>query len=260
MDASTPAPIAPPVSVRLTTLAPHPCPYLPDRQSTLRGFVTSRIDSNLYHAFMDAGFRRSGRLVYQPVCAGCRACVPLRVPVDRFRPSKSQRRCTRKNCDLTVTVGEPTATQEKFALYQRYMALWHGRGDGESDPADDWETFESFLYDSPVETVEFCYRDRAGRLLAVGICDVCAASVSSVYFYHEPAESRRGLGTFGALHEIETARTWGVPHYYLGYWVNGCDTMQYKASFQPCEVLHSDGQWRTLASDGTNGGSGILAF
>ena len=237
-----------PAGVPLRLLPEHECSYLPGRRAVSRGLFVREMPGDVYHRFMDAGFRRSGRLVYQPVCPGCRACVPLRVPVDAFRPSKSQRRCTRRNCDLTVTVAEPIATQEKFALYQRYMSQWHGRGDGQADAAEDWETFESFLYDSPVETVEFCYRDGAGRLLAVGICDVCAASLSSVYFYHEPAESRRGLGTFGALHEIETARRWAVPHYYLGYWVNGCGAMQYKAQFRPCEILHSDGQWRTLAA------------
>src|SRR4051794_15416388 len=84
--------LPPPASVRLTTLSPHPCPYLPDRQSTLRGFVTTGINPLLYHAFMDAGFRRSGTFFYQPVCQGCRECLPIRVPTATFAPSKSQRR------------------------------------------------------------------------------------------------------------------------------------------------------------------------
>jgi leucyl-tRNA---protein transferase len=194
----------------------------------------------VYHRFMDAGFRRSGKLVYQPVCRGCRACMSLRVPVGTFAPSKSQRRCWRKNQDLLVTSGQPEPTDEKYELYRRYASDWHGKPDGE----EDWETFESFLYDSPVETTEYCYRDAAGRLVAVGICDVCPQSLSSVYFYHEPDEHRRGLGTFGGLYEIESARTLGIPHYYLGYWVSGCGAMQYKANFRPCEVLHPDGVWR----------------
>ena len=76
------------------------------------------------------------------------------------------------------------------------------------------------------------------------ICDVCPESLSSVYFYFDPAEARRGLGTFGAVYEIEFARARGIGHYYLGYWVAGCQAMDYKANFRPCEILHPDGVWR----------------
>lgn len=209
-----------------------------------RAFMVGRMPGHVYHAFMDAGFRRSGKLVYQPICVGCRECVSLRVPVAQFEPSKSQRRCLRKNADLTVIAARPTATDEKFELYRRYCTSWHGKvGDGDSE---DRESFETFLYDSPVESIEYCYRDPAGRLLAIGICDVCEKSLSSVYFYFDPSESRRGLGTFGALYEIEQARILGIPYYYLGYWVQGCGAMQYKSNFRPSEVLHSDGVWRTI--------------
>jgi arginine-tRNA-protein transferase len=230
------------VAVRLTVLGDHNCSYLPGRTARSRAFVVGReMSPQVYHAFMDAGFRRSGRLIYQPVCAGCRACLPLRVPVATFAPSKSQRRCWRRNADLQVSIDEPRSTDEKFELFRRYQRLWHGKAD-----ADDRQSFEEFLYDSPVQTVELCYRGRGGRLLAVGICDLSPRSLSSVYFYHEPAESRRGLGTFGALHEIAQARAAGIPYYYLGYWIKGCASMEYKSSFGPCEVLEADGVWRNL--------------
>jgi arginine-tRNA-protein transferase len=227
------------VRVPLAVFPEHPCSYLPDRTARSRGFLVSRIAPEVYHRFMDAGFRRSGTLVYQPICRGCRACLQIRVLVGRFTPSKSQRRCLRRNQDLLITIAEPTATDEKYALYQRYQAQWHGKPEG-----DDRESFESFLYESPVETMEFSYRDRAGDLLAVGICDVSERSLSSVYFYHDPAHARRGLGHFGALYEIAWARTAVLPHYYLGHWVKNCAAMEYKSSYRPCEVLQPDGQWR----------------
>jgi arginine-tRNA-protein transferase len=165
--------------------------------------------------------------------------MQIRIPVARFAPRKSQRRCWRRNQDLVVTAAEPRATDEKFELYGRYLAQRH---DGLMP--DERASFEAFLYDSPVDTIEVCYRDTAERLLAVGICDVCAKSLSSVYLYFDPDESRRGLGTFAAMYEIELARQLGIPYYYMGYWIGGCRTMEYKASFRPCEVLHADGVWR----------------
>jgi len=195
----------------------------------------------LYRRFMDAGFRRSGRVVYQPICAGCRRCVPLRVPVATFAPDKSQRRAWRKNPDLTVEADVPVSTEEKHRLYEKYRRGWHGSTD-----EHDYDAFTTFLYDSPVDTVEFTYRDATGTLLGVGICDVCRESLSSVYFYFDPDAAPRSLGTFSALWEIDWARKLDIPHYYLGFWVAGCGAMEYKANFKPCEVLDTDGVWRPL--------------
>lgn len=236
--------LPPPVKVSLVTLGGHSCSYLPGRVSENRAAWAERLPAELYHRFMDAGFRRSGKLLYQPVCRGCRSCVSIRVPVATFRPSKSQRRCRRRNGDLVIGVAGAAATDEKYDLYRRYVVGRHGR----SPEEEDRESFERFLYDSPVDTLEFEYRDGDRRLLAVGLCDASTHSLSSVYFYFDPDESRRGLGTFGALCEIEAAARMGIPYYYLGYWVDCCAAMEYKADFRPAEVLDPDGVWRPMGA------------
>lgn len=234
--------IPPPLGIALASLPEHPCPYLPDRQAWDRAIWAGSAPGAVYERFMDAGFRRSGKLLYQPACRGCRACASIRVPVAAFRPDKSQRRCRRRNADLRVTHAEPSYSDEKFALYRKYIVGWHHRDDIESPAA-----FGSFLYDSPLDTtLEFEYRDPSGRLLAVGICDRCPSVLSSVYLYFDPAESRRGLGTFAALYELEFCAREGLAYYYLGYWVKGCAAMEYKSNFRPNEVLHPDGIWRVL--------------
>ena len=233
-----PPPLPPPIGVRLVTTGDHPCSYLPGRTARNRALLAGRLGGAVYHAFMDAGFRRSGRMLYQPTCPACRACVAIRVPVAAYVPSKSQRRCARRNDDLVITTGEARPTDEKYDLFRRYVLTRHG------DAMAERETFESFLYESPVDTIEFQSRDRAGNLLAVGICDVCPAALSTVYFYFDPAEARRGLGTFGAVREIAFAQEAGIPLYYLGFWVRGCGAMEYKQQFRPSEFLHPDGTWR----------------
>ena len=240
--------IPPPVELHLANLPDHACPYLPGRTASDRAVWAETIPAPVYEQFMDCGFRRSGKLLYQPACRGCRACLPLRIPVGEFKPDKSQRRCRRRNADLQVSANSLRCTDEKFQLYRRYLADWHGR----SDP-EDASAFEAFLYDSPLQTtLEFEYRDAAGRLLAVGICDVCPGCLSSVYFYFDPSESRRALGTFGVLEEIEFARRTGLAHYYLGYWVRGCAAMAYKGNFRPNEVLWPDGVWRPGAGSASD--------
>jgi arginine-tRNA-protein transferase len=236
-------PFPPPVAIPLTTLPSHACNYLPGRVATTRAFRIHRMPGALYERFMDAGFRRSGQVIYQPVCEHCSECVPIRVPVADFKPDKSQRRCARRNADLPVTVGVPELTDEKLDLYRRYMLDWH-------EPSDqqrvDRDSVESFLYQSPVDTLEFCYRSPDGKLLGVGLADISRRVLSSVYFYFDPAESARGLGTFSAIYELDWARRNGIEFYYLGFWIRDCGNMNYKSRFKPAQVLLSDGNWRNL--------------
>lgn len=224
----------------------RPCPYLPGRTTVNIAFLADALDPDLYHALMDRRFRRSGRLFYRPECPGCRECVPIRVPTASFEPTKSQRRSARRNPDLLVAAAPPRFTPEKQDLYVRYVRGQHGTD-------EDGDGLQDFLYDSPVDTLEFEYRTSDGRLVGVGICDVCGSSLSSVYFYFDPDEARRGLGTFSALFEIQWARERGIPYYYLGFYIRGCGRMNYKARFRPCELLDpATGRWRPYdpAADG----------
>lgn len=232
--------------MRLVTLSPTPCPYLPGRLSTSRAIVASSVDAEIYHRFMNASFRRSGLMLYQPVCSGCRECRQIRVPVDRFSPSKSQRRSFRRNADLQIEIAKPEPTREKLDIYQRYQLHWHAH-----ETPSTWNEFADFLYEYPSTSIEFTHRLN-GKVIAVGLCDVCSESLSSVYFYFDPEYAERSLGTYGAVAEVEWARAQGIPHYYLGYLVKGCAAMRYKASFRPYELLGTDGVWREQTPEATN--------
>ncbi len=220
----------------LTVLPEERCPYLPGRRARYRAFLTGRLSAAQYHRLMDRGFRRSGELFYQPVCVGCRECVPIRVPVAGFTPSKTQRRVWRENQDLVVAPRRPEDREELLGLFLKYQREWHQEERAE-------EGAEAYLFDSPVVTEVFTYR-LDGRIVAAGVCDVSRDSLSSVYFFFDPELKGRSLGTFGALWEMEYARRAGIPYYYLGYWVRGCGAMAYKARFRPYELLGADGIWR----------------
>ena len=58
----------------------HPCPYLPGRQAMEEVFLAFEFPPELYHDFMDCGFRRSGDLFHRPICENCRECRAIRVP------------------------------------------------------------------------------------------------------------------------------------------------------------------------------------
>ncbi len=221
---------------------PHPCAYLPGRLAVDEFGIAERLPPAIYERLMNRGFRRSGRLVYRPVCDGCRECVPLRVRAADFVPSRSQRRVLRRNCDVQVAVGRPEISDEKYRLFCDYVREQH---DGQM--AMERAAFSEFLYQSPTDTREMVLTID-DRPAGVGIVDVCPGCVSSVYFFFDPVHARRSLGVFSALKEIEMCRQLGIEYWYAGFFVRECDRMNYKASFRPYELLDRDGRWHREAA------------
>ncbi len=224
-------------SLGLEPSSPSPCPYLPGRDSRLVALRPERLSPGLYRLFLDLNFRRLGSVVYRPACEGCRECRQLRVNVARFRPSRAQRRCGKRNAEVVVELGRPEATAEKHEVYRRYLETRH---DGQMTGS--WEEFRDFLYDAPPFTREAVFRVGA-RLLGAGIYDVGPDSVSAVYFYFDPDLAGRSPGTLNVLWLVEECRRLGVPWLYLGYHVAGSPSMAYKSAFRPYETLGDDGQW-----------------
>jgi leucyl-tRNA---protein transferase len=215
------------------------CVYVPGRRWALR-MVPAPLDDQTYRDMLESLHRRSGWIVYKPVCRGCQECQPIRVPVDEFTPSKSQRRALRRNQDVVIEVGPPEPTPEKLDLHNRFVTARFERDDAGFSSLD---SYAEVFGGSPVTSLEMRFK-LGGRLVGVGILDALPDVLSSVYFFFDPDESKRSLGTFSALKEIEYAKTTGRSYLYLGYYIAGCKEMSYKARFRPCELLSPDGAWR----------------
>lgn len=230
-------------SVRLLATLPHPCGYLEDREATTV-FVDPQtpVDQHLYSRLSELGFRRSGNYLYRPQCTHCQACIPARVPVELFVPNRTQRRCWRRNRDLDVFHRYDIDTDEHYALYARYIEERHA--DGEMYPPSR-EQFRSFLNNAWGTTRYLEFRAR-GKLLATAVTDVLSGGVSAIYTFYDPDETKRGLGSYSILYQIEWARRLGLPSLYLGYWISECHKMAYKNQFQPLEILQGE-RW-TLKS------------
>ena len=107
-------------------------------------------------------------------------------------------------------------------------------------PFDQEERLKWLEVPFPIE--EWCYYI-GDRLLGVGYVDRLPEGLSAIYFFYDPQESHRSLGTFNVLSILREARTSGVPYVYLGYYVEGCRSLEYKARFRPNEILDTDGTW-----------------
>jgi leucyl-tRNA---protein transferase len=189
------------------------------------------------------GWRRFGFSMFRPTCPRCQACQSLRVLVDRFRPNRSQRRACARNADLRIEVGEPSVSAEKVELYDRFHAFQVDKKDWpEHAPKEESSYVESFV-DNPFPTQEWCYY-RDDQLIGVGYVDRLPEAMSAIYFFYEPSERKRSLGTFNVVAVIQEAARRGIPHLYLGYYVEGCRSLEYKANFVPNQVVNQEGDWR----------------
>lgn len=219
----------------------HPCGYLDD-QLARTVFLDPQVtpQQSLYSAFAAQGFRRSGSFLYRPQCERCQACVPVRVAVAEFHPDRGQRRVWRKNQDLVIRVIPTEADPEHFELYQRYLMQRHpGGGMDEHTPAD----YHAFLTSrwSNTRSVEFRLN---GSLIGAAVMDELDDALSAVYTFYDPRLSRRSLGTFAILWQIEAARRHGLRWLYLGYWIAASRKMAYKNRFRPFERFGPDGWQR----------------
>ncbi len=223
-----------------------PCPYLPGRiERQLYAELGGPAPREIFRRLSLAGFRRSHHIVYRPACPGCKGCVPVRVDARHFEWTQSWKRILRRNADLTAEDTGLDITDEQYRLFRRYVRSRHGEGDMS---VMDRRDYSSMVLSSPIDTGLVEFRDGAGELVAACLTDRLPDGLSAVYSFFDPAQNRRSLGSFMVLWLIEEALRQGLPHVYLGFWVEDSQKMAYKARFRPLQAFGPEG-WTVLAED-----------
>jgi len=233
-----------PISFMVTTEVP--CPYLPDRME--RKIITELAGgqaTELFELLSRAGFRRSHSIAYRPACAGCQACVPVRIDIAHFKPSRSLRKVLARNTDLTAEIRPAHPTQEQYQLFSRYLDMRHNDGEMVGMGPQD---YASMIADSPIDTRMIEFRDSQRNLIAACLTDWSSDGISAVYSFFAADRVRDSLGSFVVLRLIDLARQAGLPYLYLGYWVKGSQKMDYKRRFQPLQRYGPDG-WQALVDE-----------
>lgn len=230
--------------LRFFLTVPHPCSYLTGREATTLFLDPQEILApEVYDALTLLGFRRSGSNLYRPHCEACNACVSVRIPVESFTPSRTQRKLINRNSDLTLRLMPAEFNEQHYALYSRYIRARHADGDMYPPSRDQYRMFLT----QPHPFAKFLEFRLGDHLMAVAATDLLGHGLSAIYTFFDPDPifERRSLGCFAILSQIELARKRCLPHLYLGYWIRDCQKMRYKQDYQPLEYLNG-GRWQRL--------------
>jgi leucyl-tRNA---protein transferase len=232
---------APLQKIQFYVTAPYSCGYLEGKLAqSLIAAPHHLIDAGAYNGLIQLGFRRSGKFAYRPHCESCSACLPVRVLVDEFSPSRSQRRARQQHANLSAAIVPLAFSEEHFALYQAYQIARH---EGQQEP-DSVEQYRNFLVQSNVDSMLVEFRLN-GELMMVSLVDIVHDGISAVYTFYNTTDRHCSYGTYNILWLIDWAGQLGLKHLYLGYWIEQSRKMAYKQNFLPQEAL-IDGEWLRL--------------
>lgn len=215
---------------------PVECPYLPGQTFVQEYFFGDELNTDEMGFLLSHAWRRFGSFFFRPDCPGCKACQPLRIPVKNLRLTDSQKRVMKKNLETDIAVRPLEFREEHFEIYQNHSQVRFGK---EADPIDFQQTF--YTRSAPAFITEYRVK---GRMAAVGFCDRGSEGLSSVYFVFHEDFRHLSLGIYSILRECRLAEELGLDYYYLGYFVQGNDVMQYKGQFHPHQIRDwGSGQW-----------------
>jgi arginine-tRNA-protein transferase len=211
------------------------CSYLPEHNERLLVFAEQTANIETYESLIHAGFRRSGEQIYRPHCMNCQACQSIRLPVEQFRPSRSQKRLLNKNKDLRIELSQQNK-DNYYDIYEAYINIRHQ--DGSMYPATRPQ-YEGFLPSSWLDQyyMEFWLED---RLIGIAVTDALKLSLSALYTFFLPEFENRSIGTWAILQQIELTKELKKPYLYLGYQIDECRKMNYKSNFKPNERFIND--------------------
>lgn len=221
----------------------YPCGYLAGYNARSLAVIPAHlIDTRAYSELVRMGFRRSGYYTYRPHCDHCQACVPVRLRINDFKASRSQRRAWKLHQDLQASILPLTFSQEHYDLYATYQKSRHAGGGMDADSV---EQYRNFLMQSQVDSMLVEFREN-GQLRMVSVVDRLSDGLSAVYAFYDASVENASYGTYNVLWLAECCKSLGLPYLYLGYWIENSRKMAYKARFRPLEGLDGE-RWEELS-------------
>lgn len=229
----------------------YECAYLPNKQVRMNYKYVPNANKTFATAVIYRGWRRFGKYYFHPICNGCNECKSIRIDVDNYIYTKSQKKSIKRNKETQIIIQKPTLTKAHLDLYNKYHSYKHDKDDWKHRTISQREYHENFVDGAQDFGKEVLYI-QDDKLIGVDLIDVLDDGISSIYFYYDPDYSRLSLGTYSLLYQINLAKILDLKWIYIGYWVDGCKAFAYKPKFQPQELLdgfpdiHLEASWEQV--------------
>ncbi|MDG1445838.1 MAG: arginyltransferase [Methylophilaceae bacterium] len=236
---------------------PYTCGYLPRHLAqSLIASPHHLVDKTMYSELISQGFRRSGKFAYRPHCENCQQCVPIRIPVNQFNPTRSQKRALKQHSNLTTTILPLAFQQSHYDLYAAYQAQRHAPDDNQDQPSNndsEKNQYQQFLCQSNIDSIMVEFKDQHNQVKIVSVIDLLDEGTSAVYTFYDATQTKASYGTHAIMWLLEWTKNHNLPYVYLGYWIAKSQKMAYKSKFNPQEK-YQDGQWTVNQSTTNNEG------
>jgi len=212
------------------------CSYFDEKLSDIRYKYIYSCTIDKYQPMLERGWRRFGRMHFVPECRSCTKCVSMRIDVNNYKFSKSEKRVISKNQDTKLYIRPPSVTMEHLSLYDKYHKFMNDKKDWTYSAIDVDDYVRSYVESSENFAKEFLYM-RDDKLIGVALVDILPQAISAIYCYYDHDYSEFSIGKFSILAQIKIAKELNIPYIYLGYWIKDHFSMGYKEKYSPFEIL-----------------------
>lgn len=214
----------------------YDCAYLPNKLVRMKYKYTLKANKTFTSEVVKRGWRRFGYYFFHPICEGCNECKSVRIDVENYKITKSQKKSIKRNQDTKIVIQEPSVTQAHINLYNKYHQFKNDKSNWNSTGIGKREYVDNFVDGYHDFGREVLYFDK-NKLIGVDLIDIVDDGISSIYFFYDPDYPRLSLGVYSLIYQIKLANILGLKWIYLGYWVDGCKSFEYKTNFKPQQIL-----------------------
>lgn len=212
------------------------CAYFENELSDMRYQYLNNSSVENYTKKVERGWRRFGKIHFVPECKSCTKCISMRIDVNNYKFSKSDKRVLNKNRDTKISIRTPDVTLEHLELYDKYHAFMNEKKSWPYNKITLDEYVKSYVEGNLLYAKEFLYI-KDDKLIGVALVDVLPDAISSIYCFYDHDYSDLSIGKFSILLQIQIAKELNIPYIYLGYWIKDHYSMGYKESYMPYEIL-----------------------
>ena len=212
------------------------CSYLDNKEQTMHYKIIDNCSTYTNTQLIQRGYRRFGKMYFRPICPTCQECQSIKIDVQNYSFSKSSKRVLKKASNIKSYIQTPSLSQAHLDLFEKYHLYMKEKKEWEYNKTSANHYYSSFVNGHEDFGYEVLYFDD-DKLIGVDLIDILDDGISSIYFYYDPDYSHLSLGKLSLLLQIKFAKKSNKKWIYLGYYVEDCPSLNYKADYKPFLTL-----------------------